>query len=100
MCRRGNSLFGAAGSYSGTGVKSMIVKNRLSNNVGGVKHFASVLIPALRGARHFALVEAVPVQKDRMRERDAQPHDLVFPNGQGKPDGHFLRRLKAICQEG
>jgi hypothetical protein len=33
--------------------------------------------------------------KDRMRERDAQPHDLVFPNGEGKPDGHFLRKLKA-----
>jgi hypothetical protein len=34
--------------------------------------------------------------KDRMRERDAQPHDLVFPNGNGKPDGHFLRKLKAV----
>jgi hypothetical protein len=30
--------------------------------------------------------------KERMRERDAQPHDLVFPNGEGKPDGHFLRK--------
>src|SRR5215470_13476 len=35
--------------------------------------------------------------KDRMRERSAQPHDLVFPNGNGKPDGHFLRKLKAIA---
>jgi integrase len=32
--------------------------------------------------------------KDRMRQRNAQPHDLMFPNGQGKPDGHFLRKLK------
>jgi integrase len=31
-----------------------------------------------------------------MRARDTQPHDLVFPNGEGKPDGHFLRKLKAI----
>ena len=31
-----------------------------------------------------------------MRERNAQPHDLVFPIGNGKPDGHFLRKLKAI----
>jgi len=34
--------------------------------------------------------------KDRMTQRNAQPHDLVFPNGEGKPDGHFLRKLKAI----
>jgi len=31
--------------------------NRLSDNVGGVKHYLSVLLRALRGARHFALVE-------------------------------------------
>jgi integrase len=37
--------------------------------------------------------------KDRMRERNAQPHDLVFPNGTGKPDGHFLRKLKAIAKK-
>jgi integrase len=37
--------------------------------------------------------------KDRMRERNVQPHDLVFPNGTGKPDGHFLRRLKAIAKK-
>ena len=36
--------------------------------------------------------------KDRMRERNGQPHDLVFPNGNGKPDGHFLRKLKAIAK--
>ncbi len=37
--------------------------------------------------------------KDRMRQRYAQPHDLVFPNGKGKPDGHFLRKLKAIAKK-
>ena len=36
--------------------------------------------------------------KNRMRQRDAQPHDLIFPNGKGNPDGHFLRRLKAIAK--
>lgn len=34
-----------------------------------------------------------------MREQNAQPQDLVFPNGKGKPDGHFLRKLKAIAKE-
>jgi integrase len=37
--------------------------------------------------------------KDRMRQRNAQPHDLVFPNGEGKPDGHFLRKLKAVAKK-
>jgi hypothetical protein len=32
--------------------------NRVSDNVGGVKHFLSVLLRALARARHFALVEA------------------------------------------
>jgi len=34
-----------------------------------------------------------------MRERNAQPHDLIFPNGNGNPDGHFLRRLKATAKK-
>jgi hypothetical protein len=29
----------------------------------------------------------------------AESHDLVFPNGDGKPDGHFLRKLKAIAKK-
>jgi integrase len=37
--------------------------------------------------------------KERMRQRNAQTHDLVFPNGDGKPDGHFLRKLKAIAKK-
>jgi integrase len=37
--------------------------------------------------------------KERMRQRNAQPHALVFPNGEGKPDGHFLRKLKAIAKK-
>jgi hypothetical protein len=35
---------------------------RLSDNVVPVKYFLGVLTLALRGARHFALVEAVPSQ--------------------------------------
>ena len=34
----------------------------ISDNVGGVKRFLSVLLRALRRARHFALVEDVPIQ--------------------------------------
>jgi integrase len=37
--------------------------------------------------------------KDRTVLRNAQPHDLVFPNSEGKPDGHFLRKLKAIAKK-
>jgi hypothetical protein len=39
-----------------------LVKHRLSDNVVPVKHFLGVLNRALRRARHFALVEAVPYQ--------------------------------------
>jgi len=38
-------------------LESWLTKPGISNNVGGVKHFSSVRIPALGGARHFALVE-------------------------------------------
>ena len=34
-----------------------LAKHRVSDNVGGVKYFLSVLLRALRRARHFALVE-------------------------------------------
>src|SRR5438552_7260771 len=43
-----------AGRKDITGMR-WLTKTSVSNNVGGVKHFASVVIPALRGARHFAL---------------------------------------------
>jgi integrase len=36
---------------------------------------------------------------ERLRERNAQLHDLVFPNRNGNADGHFLRKLKAIAQK-
>jgi hypothetical protein len=39
-----------------------LAKNRISNNVGGVKHFLSELRRALEQERHFALVEDVPYQ--------------------------------------
>lgn len=37
--------------------------------------------------------------KDRMQDRNAQPHNLVFPDGKGKLDGHFLRKLKVIAKK-
>ena len=39
-----------------------LAKHRLSDNVVPVKYFLGVLTRALRRARHFALVEAVPYQ--------------------------------------
>jgi hypothetical protein len=35
-----------------------MLKHRVSNNVGAVKRFLSVLVRAFRRVRHFALVEA------------------------------------------
>jgi hypothetical protein len=46
------------GSVSAVGLLAI---NRVSDNAGGVNHFLSVLLRALRRARHFALVEAVAV---------------------------------------
>jgi hypothetical protein len=37
----------------------LLAKHRLSDNVGGVKYFLHELVPALQGARHFALADAV-----------------------------------------
>src|SRR5450759_1870268 len=45
------------------------VINRVSNNVGGVKHFWGALARALRRARHFALVEELPYQPRLARNR-------------------------------
>src|ERR1700686_665818 len=57
-------------SESPTGRQSsQLLKHRLSNNVGGVKHFSSVGIPALRRVRHFALVENVPIQPKPARNQ-------------------------------
>src|SRR5713101_7872036 len=39
-----------------------LAKHRVSDNVVPVKYFLGVLTRALRRARHFALVEAVPYQ--------------------------------------
>jgi hypothetical protein len=39
------------------GYLSQVVKNRLSDNVGGVKHFSRTLRRALGEERHFALVD-------------------------------------------
>ena len=42
-----------------TGNDAVLAKNRLSDNVGGVKNFLSTLRHALVEERHFALVGAV-----------------------------------------
>src|SRR5208282_6357391 len=38
-------------------LNTIVVANRLSNNVSSVKYFWGALVRALRRARHFALVE-------------------------------------------
>jgi hypothetical protein len=42
-----------------TRTNRQLAKNRVSDNVGGVKHFSSTLHHALREERHFALVEGL-----------------------------------------
>ena len=42
-------------------VETQLLLTGVSNSVGGVKYFLSILIPALREEPHFALVESVPV---------------------------------------
>ena len=41
----------------GGGSGGQLLKNRLSDNVGGVKHILSIPLRALGEERHFALVE-------------------------------------------
>ena len=42
--------------------KGLLVKYRVSDNVGGVKHFLSALLHTLEKERHFALAqEQLPV---------------------------------------
>jgi hypothetical protein len=53
-------------------------KISISNNVGGVKFFSSVLTRALRGARHFALVEEVPFPT-KVRSQSFQVRNSVRP---------------------
>jgi len=52
--------------------------NRLSDNVGGVKHFLSVLLRALRRARHFALAEQQPYPT-KARSQSFQVRNSVRP---------------------
>ena len=52
--------------------------SRLSNNVGAVKFFASVLTRALRGARHFALAEQQPYPT-KARSQSFQVRNSVRP---------------------
>ena len=41
---------------------ALLAKNRLSDNVGGVKQFSTTLPHALEEERHFALVDSLPFQ--------------------------------------
>jgi hypothetical protein len=41
--------------------RGKLVKNRLSDNVGGVKLFSTTLLRALEQKRHFALVDGLPL---------------------------------------
>jgi hypothetical protein len=50
-------------------VFSQLLQNRVSDNVGGVKHYSSVVVRALGRARHFALVEELPYQPRLARNR-------------------------------
>jgi hypothetical protein len=67
---------------------AQLLKNRLSNNVGSVKHFLGVRVRALRRARHFALVEDScsmptpgPVLVIRLQVRNSvRPMHLFDPN--------------------
>jgi hypothetical protein len=52
--------FADSGHYDMESGGRQLVKNRLSNNVGGVKHFLGTQQHALEEERHFALVEDVP----------------------------------------
>ena len=40
--------------------KGLLAKNRLSDNVGGVKQFSSTRRHALEEERHFALADGLP----------------------------------------
>ena len=67
------------------GSTGQLLINRLSDNVGGVKHSWSALARALRRARHFALVEDVPCQpKARLQSfqvwNSVRPMHLFDPN--------------------
>jgi hypothetical protein len=53
----------------GAFTKGLLLKNRVSDNVGSVKHFLGVPTHALRRARHFALVEGLPYQPRLARNR-------------------------------
>jgi len=58
----------ATPTYGGA-FNGLLAINRLSDNVGGVKHFSSVLVRALGRARHFALVEELSYQPRLARNR-------------------------------
>jgi hypothetical protein len=50
------------GRQVGVASKRQLTINRVSNNVGGVKHFLGARQHARGRVRHFALVENAPIQ--------------------------------------
>jgi integrase/recombinase XerD len=49
-----------------------------------------------REDRHVPLSESLMAEL-KARRNGGKAYDLVFPNKQGKPEGHFLRKLKAVA---
>ena len=56
-----------------------MTKPGLSDNVGGVKHFSSTLLYALREERHFALVEGVAFSNRRLARNPFRSGHSVRP---------------------
>jgi hypothetical protein len=56
-----------------------LAQHRLSNNVGGVKHFLSALRHALEEERHFALVERCAVSNQSPLSISIQVWNSVRP---------------------
>ena len=58
--------------------KRLLLKHRLSNNVGVVNQYWDTLQPALDEERYFALVEDVPIQP-RLARNQGSGLDSVRP---------------------
>jgi hypothetical protein len=56
-----------------------LAKNRVSDNVGGVKHFLSALLHALKEERHFALVDGVAFSNRRLARNRFQARTQSDP---------------------
>ena len=57
----------------------------VSNNVGGVKHFSSILLHALEEERHFALVDVCAFQPGLASNRWGQELSPTHPSLRSQP---------------